>query len=86
MLSIKIEYIHQCENTDHVYAIVRTSPQATTWSLRATWCPQHQVGDPWFKVSSKCFDCHTLLCHNNALSKILERKVLDKFFTSLIKC
>jgi len=30
MLSlIQIKYIHQCENTDHVYAIVRTSPLAT---------------------------------------------------------
>jgi len=30
MLSlIKIDNIHQCEDTDHVYAIVRTSPRAT---------------------------------------------------------
>jgi len=29
MLSIKIKDIHQCEDTDHVYAIVRTSPRAT---------------------------------------------------------
>jgi len=29
MLSIKIKDIHQLEDTDHVYAIVRTSPQAT---------------------------------------------------------
>jgi len=29
MLSIKIEYIHQREDTDHVYAIVRTRPRAT---------------------------------------------------------
>ena len=30
MLSLmQIKYIHQCENTDHVYAIVRTSPLAT---------------------------------------------------------
>jgi len=29
MLSlIKIKDIHQCEDTDHVYATVRTSPQA----------------------------------------------------------
>jgi len=25
MLSIKIKDIHQCEDTDHVYAIVRTN-------------------------------------------------------------
>ena len=30
----------------------------------------------WFKVSSMRIDCHTLLRHNNALSKILGRKVL----------
>jgi len=30
MLSlIQIKYIHQCQNTDHVYAIVRTSLQVT---------------------------------------------------------
>jgi len=30
MLSlIKIKDIHQCEDTDHVYAIVRTGPRAT---------------------------------------------------------
>ena len=40
----------------------------------------------WFKVSSKGIDWHTLLRHNNALNKILERKVLGKLFTSLIKC
>jgi len=33
MLSlIKIKYIHQCEDTDHVYAIVRTRP---THAVRA---------------------------------------------------
>ena len=26
---IKIKDIHQCEDTDHVYAIVRTGPQVT---------------------------------------------------------
>ena len=39
-----------------------------------------------FKVFSKRFDCHILLRQNDALSKIVERKVLDKLFTSLIKC
>ena len=39
----------------------------------------------WFKVSSKRIDCRTLLSNNNALSKIPERKVLDKLFMSLIK-
>jgi len=29
MLSIKIKDIHQCQDTKHVYAIVRTSPRAT---------------------------------------------------------
>jgi len=29
MLSIKIKDIHQCRDTKHVYAIVRTSPRAT---------------------------------------------------------
>jgi len=29
MLSIKIKDIHRCEDTDHVYAVVRTRPQAT---------------------------------------------------------
>ena len=29
MLSIKIKDIHQCEDIDHVYAIVRTGPRAT---------------------------------------------------------
>jgi len=29
MLSIKVKDIHQCEDTDLVYAIVRTSPRAT---------------------------------------------------------
>jgi len=31
---IQIKYIHQCENTDHVYAIVRTSLGRPTWSVR----------------------------------------------------
>jgi len=30
-LIIKIKDIHQCEDTDHVYAIVRTSPRAPCW-------------------------------------------------------
>ena len=29
MLSIKFKDIHQCEDSDHVYAVVRTSPWAT---------------------------------------------------------
>ena len=29
MSSIKIKDIHQCQDTKHVYAIVRTSPRAT---------------------------------------------------------
>jgi len=33
----------------------------------------------------KRFGCHTLLRHNNALSKILERKALEKLVTSSIK-
>jgi len=34
MLSlIIIKYTHRCEDTDRVYAIVRTSP-------RAMWCPR----------------------------------------------
>jgi len=36
---MKIIYIHQCEDTDHVYAIVRTSPQLTYVVRVATWCP-----------------------------------------------
>jgi len=38
-----------------------------------------------FQVSSKHSDCHILLRHNNALSKILERKALVKLFTSFTK-
>jgi len=41
MLSlIKIKDIHQCEDTDHLYAIVRTSRGWPTWSVQATWCPK----------------------------------------------
>jgi len=43
---LKIKEIHHCEDTDHVYAIVRTSP-------RATWCPQAHVGDPCIRASTK---------------------------------
>jgi len=39
MLSlIKIKDIHQCEDTDRVCAIVRTSRGRPTWSVRTTWC------------------------------------------------
>jgi len=31
---MQIKYIHQCENTDHVYAIVRTSLGRPIWSVR----------------------------------------------------
>jgi len=34
MLSIKIKGVHQCQDTKHVYAIVRAT------HMRATWCPQ----------------------------------------------
>jgi len=32
-LIIKIKYIYQCEDTDRVYAVVKTG-------LWATWCPR----------------------------------------------
>jgi len=35
-LLIKIKDIHQCEDTDHVHAIVRTGHGQPTWSVRAT--------------------------------------------------
>jgi len=39
-LVIQIKDIHHCEDTDHVYSIVRTGHGQPTWSIRATWFPQ----------------------------------------------
>jgi len=40
LLIIKIKDIHQSEDTDHVYAIVRTGHGQPTRSVRATWFPR----------------------------------------------
>jgi len=50
-LIIKVKDIHHCKETDHVYTIVRTGHGQPTWSVRATWFPQHHVGDTWFRFS-----------------------------------
>jgi len=40
MLSlIKIKDIYQCDDTDHVYAIVRTGPRATWCQWAPCWWP-----------------------------------------------
>jgi len=49
MLSlVKIKDIHQCEDTDHVYAIVRVSPRAThvRGPCGRPGARGHRVGDP----------------------------------------
>jgi len=38
-LIITIKNIHHCEDTDQVYAIVRTGHGQPIWSVRATWFP-----------------------------------------------
>jgi len=41
MLSlINIKDIHQCEDTDYVYAISEQARGRPTWSVGATWCPR----------------------------------------------
>jgi len=41
MLSlIKVKDIHQCEDTDHVYAISEQARKRPAWSVGATWCPR----------------------------------------------
>jgi len=47
-LLIKIKDIHQCEDTDHVHAIVRTGHGQPTWSVRATWFPRAPCRWPLF--------------------------------------
>jgi len=56
MLSlIKIRDIHQYEDTDHVYAMVRTDPRATHVAR------EHHVGDPWFRPTDSINQ--TILSH-----------------------
>jgi len=52
-LMIKIKDFHHCKETNHAYAIVRTSHKKPTWSIRATWFPWAPcwVGDPWFRFN-----------------------------------
>jgi len=52
--------------------------QPLVWSNWPLGIDINHFENHWFKVSSKRIDCPKLLRHNNALSKILERKVLDK--------
>jgi len=52
---IKIKDIYQCEDTDHVYAIVRKVPWATHMVRMSDLVPagaRHHVHDPWFMFST----------------------------------
>jgi len=51
MLSIKIKDIHQCEDTNHVYAVVRTGPRSTHVVRAGDLVPGHHAGDPCITTS-----------------------------------